>query len=206
VSANDQQGKPLPPDPAYPPVSSTSIVECLNSAKYWIAVLPEYANDMQRRADRWAITSGVFSAIAGLTVWATIDKSTRVWAQVLVAVISFASAVAALVPRVKNYGEMAGQARQLSSSYGRAEGHLVNANNWPAAERNDQVLQKVIEDFDNVKSSKDTNLRDLPPRIPNPNNDPNWPADTYYRARLSDRENRRRYRRLRLPWSPKIRV
>jgi len=182
----------------------SSIDECLESAKYWTAVLPKYANDMQARADRWAVTSGVLSAVAGLSVWATLLQSAWWWAQILVAVVSLLSAIAALVPRVKNFGEMAGHARQLSSAYGRVEGQLVDAHEWKR-NRNEQVLQKVVEDFDNTKSSKDTNLRDLPQRSPRTGYKPDesFPADTYYRARKQDRDERHRYRRIRLPWWPK---
>ena len=136
-------------------------------------------------------------SVAGLSVWATIDKSTRVEAQVAVAVVSITSAIAALVPRVKNYGEMAGQARQLSSSYGRVEGHLFNAYQQPEENWNYEVLQRIVEEFDSVKSSKDTNLRDLPPRISYGRPpDSGWPPDTYYRSRQEERQERHRYRRL----------
>ena len=41
------------------PISLGILQECLDSARYWIAFLPEYANAMQRRVDRWAIAAGL---------------------------------------------------------------------------------------------------------------------------------------------------
>jgi hypothetical protein len=140
-----------------------------------------------------------------LSVVGTIDKSTRVWAQVLVAVISVSSAIAASVPRVKQYGEMAGHARQLCTTYGKVEGELLNAYECPPAQRSEAVLQKVITNFDAVKSLKDANLRDLPPRpiVKSSKPDEGWPPDTYFSARKLSRDCRHRYARVRLPWWPK---
>ena len=184
-------GDGLPNAPAqFPPVSPGTVVACLNSTRYWDAVLPEYASDMQRRADRWAIFSGALSAVGGLGVWATISHDARTWAQFAVSGIAFLGAIAALVPRVKSYGEMAGQARQLVTSYGRLEGLLYDAVGWPPGTGHDGVVRKVIDDFNAVKASKDTTLRHLPrkPVEPvgqqsHPHGVLTWPATTYQQAK-----------------------
>ena len=205
-------GAPTPPVPPpatppldtlkLPPVSERTVLDCLNSSKYWIAVLPEYANDMQRRADRWAIVAGALSAVGGLGVWLTIMKDARTWVQFAVSAVAFAAAIAALVPRVKNYGEMAGQARQLMTPYGHIEGLLRDAveqrgDGWPPH----QDLRGVIEAFDATKASKDTNLRHLPRKpvdavgLEKQHGVLTWPPDTYEQAR--DQMRRSPYR-----WGP----
>jgi hypothetical protein len=143
------------------PISLSNLQECLDSARYWIAFLPEYANTMQRRADTWAIMAGLLAAFAGLSVWATIEQSTSTWARVVVAVVSVGSAVCALLPRVKNYGEMAGHARELEARYGQVSGDLLDLWDHQIALPS-RAAHKAIERFDAIKAAKDANLRDLP--------------------------------------------
>ena len=143
------------------PISLGNLQECLDSARYWIAFLPEYANAMQRRADRWAIAAGLLAAIAGLAVWATIEQSTSTWARLVVAVVSLGSAICALFPRVKNYGEMAGHARELEARYGQVSGDLLDLWDHQIALPS-PAAHKIIERFDAIKAAKDANLRDVP--------------------------------------------
>jgi hypothetical protein len=143
------------------PISLGNLQECLDSARYWIAFLPEYANAMQRRADRWAIAAGLLAVIAGLSVWATIEQSTSTWARLVVAVVSLGSATCALLPRVKNYGEMAGHARELQARYGQVSGDLLDL--WyDQSALSSSEAHDDIKKFDAIKGAKDANLRDLP--------------------------------------------
>jgi hypothetical protein len=172
-----------------PRVSRRSVLACLNSARYWDAVLPAYANQMQRLADRWAILSGALAAVGGLGVWATISKDARTWAQFVVSAVAFAAAIAALVPRVKSYGEMAGQARQLLPNYGRVEGLLGDVlDNFDTTD--DARVRKIVVDFNTVKALKDTTLRHLPRKPVQPrglktdeNDIQTWPPDVYQQAK-----------------------
>ncbi|MBK8447085.1 MAG: hypothetical protein IPL41_10525 [Micropruina sp.] len=143
------------------PVSKANVRDCLDSARYWVLLLPAYANDKQRTADRWAIAAGLLAAVTSLTVWATLEESTSNWARAAVAIFSLATAVCALFPRVKNYGEMAGHARELSARYGQILGDLFNLWDHPSA-LSTPAAHEVITAFDAVKAAKDANLRDLP--------------------------------------------
>jgi hypothetical protein len=143
------------------PISLANLRECLDSARYWIQFLPAYANAMQRRADTWAIAAGILAAIAGLSVWATVEQSTSMVARWVVVIVSFSSATCALLPRVKNYGEMAGHARELEARYGRVSGDLLDLWYDKGSLRSPEG-REAIEAFDAIKAAKDANLRDLP--------------------------------------------
>jgi hypothetical protein len=142
-------------------VSHENLQECLDSSAYWVRLLPEYANDMQHKADRWAIAAGVVSAITSLGVWSTLSNMTTWWSQGIVAVASLIAGVCALIPRVKNYGEMAGHARELTARYGKTLGDLLDLREQDSQWATDRA-HEAIAAFDSVKAAKDANLRDLP--------------------------------------------
>ena len=165
------------------PISEASLRECLDSARYWIQFLPAYANGMQRRADNWAIAAGILAAIAGLSVWATIEQSTSNVARWVVVIVSFSSAICALLPRVKNYGEMAGHARELEARYGQVSGDLLDLWHEQTA-LTSPAGHEIIKRFDAIKAAKDANLRDLPLKpsgkvTRDENGVAEWPPDVY---------------------------
>jgi hypothetical protein len=169
------------------PVSLANLRECLDSARYWIQFLPAYANGMQRRADTWAIMAGILAAIAGLSVWATVEQSTSAAARWVVVGVSLASAVCALLPRVKNYAEMAGHARELEARYGQVSGSLLDL--WYEKKAlTSQTGHEIINRFDAIKAAKDANLRDLPLKPSgkvsrDKDGVAEWPSDVYRRAK-----------------------
>ncbi|MEV6268210.1 hypothetical protein AB0L64_13615 [Kribbella sp. NPDC051936] len=147
--------QPAPGWESQPPITPERIQVCEDNARGWTAELQVYADRMQRLADRWALTAGVLAAITSLSVWATLAETANGWAQALVAIIGVLSSFAALVPRIKNYAEEAGQARQLSTRYGRVYGKLVDARLWAEDHATDSVLRQVLEEFEDVKADKD---------------------------------------------------
>jgi hypothetical protein len=157
---------PVPPAPTVAasddiPVSVASLQECLDSARYWIQLLPAYANAMQRRADRLAIAAGLLAAITGLSVWTDFQQASNALGRWTVVAVSLLSAMLALMPRVKNYGEMAGHARELSANYGQVSGALLDL--WfDQGALGTPDARNTIKRFDEIKAGKDSNLRDLP--------------------------------------------
>ncbi len=65
------------------------------------------------------------------------------------------------MPRVRNYGELAGQARELSSRYGGIYGDLVDLSLAPTIDQERALA--IVEEFESIKSKKD-GLRGLPDR------------------------------------------
>jgi hypothetical protein len=80
----------------------------------------------------------------------------------LVAFFALAAGILALVPRVKNYGEMAGQARGIASSYGQIGGPLFDSlSAIDAGSRNEEEIRAAVAVFEETKAKKDQ-LRYLP--------------------------------------------
>jgi hypothetical protein len=141
-------------------VSMKRILDCLHSAHFWVNALPEYADCNQLKADFWSITAGVFAAITSLSVFPALGPDSRTWVKVLVSAIALASAVAALVPRVKNYGEQAGTARVLAAQYGSIYGVLEDV--VADQGRNQAAARAAVNQFNSIKEKKDA-LRSLTP-------------------------------------------
>jgi hypothetical protein len=143
------------------PVSKDRVENCLRSATFWVNELPKYADRQQAKADWWAIVAGGLAAFTGLAIFPVITDSSTDLAKGFVALFAFAAAICALVPRVMNYAESAGQARELTSRYGGIVGDLLDlakANPFlPEAAR------PVVEAFESIKEKKD-GLRRLPDR------------------------------------------
>jgi hypothetical protein len=145
------------------PISTERLRLCHNSAVYWSEELPRYACRQQNKADAWAIAAGVLAAITGLAIFPTADSGETL-AEIAVAVTGFLAAVFALVPRVKNYAEMAGKAREIATSYGPLRGDLMDAlADAEAGKGSDTSRRSVIEAFQTAKAKKDE-LRYLPVR------------------------------------------
>lgn len=140
---------------------SERILVCLKSASYWVDELPRYADRMQRRADWWAIAAGILSAITSLAIWPLFKNSNHTPELIVVSAVAFVAALCALVPRVKNYGEQAGQARELSGRYGSLKGQLMDIAYMSPMDQ--QKAQTVVADFQATKEKKDA-LRGLPVR------------------------------------------
>ncbi len=142
------------------PICMKDVESCLESAGFWVAELPRYADRNQKKADAWAIASGILAAITSLAIWPAVAENSATWATVLVSAVALAAAVCALLPRVKGYSELAGQARELAGRYGPIYGHLLNLSK--AGPGFDQAAARdVVTEFETIKAKKDT-LRDLP--------------------------------------------
>jgi hypothetical protein len=143
------------------PVSRDRVEGCLRSATFWVNELPRYADQQQRKADWWAIVSGTLAAFTGLAIFPLITATSTDLQKAFVSVFALAAAVCALVPRVMNYAELAGQARELTSRYGGVVGDLLDLAK--ADPFQSEAARPVVEAFESVKEKKD-GLRGLPDR------------------------------------------
>ena len=143
------------------PVSKERIVACLASATFWTRELPIYADGRQRWADAWAIAAGLLAALTSLSIFPVLgDDSTDLqkWA---ISIVAFAAAICALIPRIRNYGELAGQARELASRYGSLEGDLLDLSKADPVDQ--ERARTIVTEFQAAKEKKDA-LRGLPDR------------------------------------------
>ena len=142
-------------------VTRERIATCLDSAQFWARELPRYADRMQRLADAWSIAAGVLAALASLSVFPLLSTSAADWGRWVVAAAALLAAVCAMIPRVRSYGELAGQAREVSSRYGRLTGDLMDLARGPALDQ--ERARYVVTEFQATKEKKDS-LRGLPDR------------------------------------------
>jgi len=141
------------------PISRKRVKECEESARFWASELPKYADRKQAWADFWSITAGLLAAVTSLAIFPVVTETSPDWAKFVVAGFALLSAVCALMPRVKNYGELAGQARELTSRYGGLIGDLLDLSEAAEPFPSD-AARLVVEDFESIKAKKDA-LRDL---------------------------------------------
>jgi len=152
-------------------VSEERLRICRSSAEFWVNALPRYADRNQRLADRFAIASGTVSALTGLSIWSSLTHTSSYWSKAIVSAAALIAAMLALVPRIKNYADNAGQARELSSRYGNVLGKLIDltapvsgdSHVMGAAVTDPEVVRSVIAEFQATKEKKDA-LRNLPDR------------------------------------------
>ncbi|WP_233149871.1 hypothetical protein [Kineosporia sp. A_224] len=143
------------------PITKARIAGCRASAEYWVRELPRYAERKQRQADGWAIMSGVVGALTGLSIWPVATETSAVWIRLLVAGGALVAAVCALVPRVYNFGELAGQAREVGAKFGDCYGDLIDLDE--ATTFDQSAAAAVVTDFEGAKARKD-GLRGVPQR------------------------------------------
>jgi len=143
------------------PVSRARVENCLKSATFWVNELPRYADRQQQKADTFAIGAGILAAVTSLSIFPVLDADAQWYEKAAVTIAAFLASVLALIPRIKNYAELAGQARELSSRYGGIVGDLLDlakADPLP-----DVAARAVVTEFEGIKENKD-NLRGLPDR------------------------------------------
>lgn len=151
----------IDPDAPRVPVTRARIATCLDSAQFWAHELPRYADRQQRRADAWSIAAGILAALTSLSIFPILTANAADWEKWAVSAMAMVAAVCVLVPRVRSYGELAGQAREVSSRYGRLTGELMDL---ARAEFLDQDRARyVVTEFQATKEKKDS-LRGLPDR------------------------------------------
>jgi hypothetical protein len=150
-----------PESPQGVPVSAERIRNCLRSASFWVNELPRYADRQQQRADSWAILAGVLASLTSLAIFPVLTETSTPFAKAFVSAVALLAAICALIPRVKNYAELAGQARELSSRYGGITGDLIDLAH--ASSIDQQQARAVVTEFETIKEKKDA-LRGLPDR------------------------------------------
>lgn len=143
------------------PVSKERVDTCLRSATFWVNELPKYADRQQGKADWWAIASGALASFAGLAIFPAITDTSTDLQKAFVSIFAFAAAICALVPRVMNYAELAGQARELTSRYGGVVGDLLDLAKADPFQA--EPARPVVDAFEAIKEKKD-GLRGLPNR------------------------------------------
>jgi hypothetical protein len=143
------------------PISKERVEGCLRSATFWVNELPKYADRQQRKADAWAIASGILASITGLAIFPVLTDTSTDLQKAIISFIAFAAAICALVPRIMNYAELAGQARELTSRYGGVVGDLLDL--VEADPFNGEAARPAVEAFESTKEKKD-GLRGLPDR------------------------------------------
>ncbi|OGO55197.1 MAG: hypothetical protein A2V85_07925 [Chloroflexi bacterium RBG_16_72_14] len=143
------------------PVSAERIRNCLRSASFWVNELPRYADRQQQRADSWAILAGVLASLTSLAIFPILTETSTPFEKAIVSAVALMAAICALIPRVKNYAELAGQARELSSRYGGITGDLVDLAHATAVDQ--EQARAVVTEFETIKEKKDA-LRGLPDR------------------------------------------
>ena len=119
--------------------------------------------DKQASADFWSILAGILAAITSLAIFPVVANDSGTLVKVLVSAFALAAAICALVPRVKNYAELAGQARQLTSRYGGVLGNLIDLGELKSLDKHQARAVTVVTEFSSIKEKKDM-LRGLPDR------------------------------------------
>jgi hypothetical protein len=138
------------------PPCRARVVRCLESAVLWADELPRYANIQQSKADFWAIAAGIVASITGLAIFPVLNDSSTTTEKAIVTLFAFTAAVFALVPRIRNYAEEAGEARTIATAYGPLVGRLLDARAAIDAEQSDpEAVRAVIDDFEAAKAKKD---------------------------------------------------
>ncbi|MGL5817844.1 MAG: hypothetical protein ACRCYR_09800 [Phycicoccus sp.] len=137
-------------------MSRKRVEACLRSALLWTDELPRYADFQQSKADWWSLVAGVVAALTGLSIFPVLSDSSTTLEKVLVAAFAFAAGICALVPRIKNYGEMAGRARELAAVYSTVQGDLLDGLvAIDAGRANDDALRAAVKAFQEAKAKKD---------------------------------------------------
>ena len=144
------------------PISRKRVKECEESARFWVSELPRYADRKQFWADFWSILAGLLAAVTSLAIFPVVTASSPDWVKYLISGFAFTSAICAVIPRVKNYAELAGQARELSSRYGGVIGDLLDLVEAPDPFPS-EAARAVVEEFESIKAKKDS-LRGLTSR------------------------------------------
>lgn len=160
VNGSSSNG-PGPAESAAIPVSRARVRACLISAILWADELPRYANYQQSKADWWALAAGVVATVTGLAVFPILSDQSNDRDKFIVAFFALVAGICALVPRIKNYAEMAGKGRELASAFGPLEGRLLDAFLQPPETVDPEEVHSAVADFEAAKAKKDQ-LRYLP--------------------------------------------
>jgi hypothetical protein len=139
------------------PISKERLEECLKSASFWADELPRYADRNQRCADFWATLAGVVAAITSVAIWPVLGETSSTAEQLVVSAAALVAGISALIPRVRNFAEQAGAARELSARYGILKGRLIDlvslVNAGSAIDQD--YLRSAVDDFQSTKEKKD---------------------------------------------------
>jgi hypothetical protein len=143
---------------AHQPITEARIADCHRSAKFWVNQLPVYADKMQRAADSWALLAAVVASGTAIAIWPVLGEDSSTWETWLVSLGALLSGICASVPRLMNYGERAGAARELTSSYGAVLGVLTDLRHVSSTSLRSKYeanALKALAEFDSAKQKKD---------------------------------------------------
>lgn len=146
------------------PISAKRVTGCLASAEYWSVALPRFGDRNQALADTWAVLTGVVGALTGLAVWPVLADDSSQLQKLLISIGALATAICQLIPRVRNYAEVAAQAKSIGGEYGELVGRLTDLAEADLGSSQTQA-HAVISDFQSTKARKDS-LRRIPARAP----------------------------------------
>ncbi|MER6975479.1 hypothetical protein ACFVDI_04885 [Nocardioides sp. NPDC057767] len=143
-------------------ITLQNLEECLRSVTHWTDELPRYASREQGKADRFAITAGVLAAVTGASIYPVAQSDGPAWLSLVLALPALVAAICAVFPNVRNYSEMAGRARELTTSYGPLKGVFMDAvEGYPTLSQDE--AHKLMKKFHQVKGKKDQ-LQRVPTR------------------------------------------
>jgi hypothetical protein len=145
------------------PISGERLRGCLESATRWAGELPGYADRNQLKADFWAICAGILASSTGLAIFPVFSQSSGLPGKTIVSAVALASAICALVPRVKGYGEQAGAARVLAAQFGSVYGRLLDLVEDESNDQqvtNQHTAKAVVAEYQSILEKKDA-LREL---------------------------------------------
>lgn len=137
------------------PICRNRVNECIRSARFWNDALAAEAAKLQGKADTWALIAGLLGIVSGLTIWVTLVAQTTWYAQAAATAMAILAGLSALVPRIKNYGERAGQLRGLAPQYGEMIGRLLDLADVIDDTRFQEKAVSIVDDFQKIKTSKD---------------------------------------------------
>jgi hypothetical protein len=146
--------------------SQDGLNEYIESARFWADHIQLYSDGMQTLSDRYAIGAALISAFTGLAIWGTISSSPLFLAQAAPSTMAFCAAAAAIIPKIKGYGNCALNAAPLSTDYTHSLAELLNAQEAVKSGRPKAQLsaRKAVAGFEAVKAKKDA-LRPYPRRL-----------------------------------------
>lgn len=148
------------------PVSVERLAICRDSAEFWTQRLGTFGEELETKADVYAIVALGLSTLTAGAVWTTVSSSTDVWAQVAVTIIALLAALAVGVPKTRNFSGGAVKASELSTRYGSVYGDLLDAVKALEAHQSiaNDDLRRLVEKFESIKAEKD-NMHPKPRRL-----------------------------------------
>ncbi|MFI7317030.1 hypothetical protein [Streptomyces venezuelae] len=143
------------------PTSRSSAKKALWRSGFWGDKLPIYSDRLQKEADTSATITAIASAVTGLGIWATVESSTKWWAQTIVCVVALVSAGAAYIAQTRHWSGGATDAREIAGNFRVTELKIRNALN--SLDDGREGAQEVLDDEYKTYLAIDGDLAELTP-------------------------------------------